>query len=47
MATPSRESGDAALMRKTRPFVMANKKTGEGVEAVIAFLRDKGGLGAD
>jgi urease accessory protein len=38
---------DAALMRKTRPFVMANMKTGEGVEAVIAFIRDKGGLGAD
>ncbi|MGO4869281.1 MAG: urease accessory protein UreG [Roseiarcus sp.] len=37
---------DAALMRKSRPFVMANMKTGEGVEAVIAFLRDKGGLGA-
>ena len=37
---------DAALMRKTRPFVMANMKTGEGVDAVIAFIRDKGGLGA-
>jgi len=35
---------DAALMRKSRPFVMANMKTGEGVEAVIAFIRDKGGL---
>ncbi len=38
---------DAALMRNSRPFVMANMKTGEGVEAVIAFLRAKGGLGAD
>jgi len=38
---------DAALMRKARPFVMANMKTGEGVEAVIAFIREKGGLGAD
>jgi len=38
---------DAALMRKSRPFVMANMKSGEGVEAVIAFLRDKGGLGAE
>jgi urease accessory protein len=38
---------DAALMRKTRPFVMTNMKTGEGVEAVIAFIREKGGLGAD
>ena len=38
---------DAALMRKTRPFVMTNMKTGEGVEAVIAFIREKGGLGAN
>ncbi len=37
---------DAALMRKTRPFVMANMKTGVGVPEVIAFLRQKGGLGA-
>ena len=35
---------DAARMRKTRPFVMSNMKTGEGVEAVIAFIREKGGL---
>ncbi len=38
---------DAALMRKTRPFVMTNMKTGEGVEAVIAFIREKGWLGAE
>src|SRR5471032_807449 len=37
---------DAKLMRKERPFVFANMKTGEGVEAVIAFIRQKGGLGA-
>ena len=37
---------DAAAMRKTRPFVMANMKTGEGLDAVLAFLRDKGGLAA-
>jgi urease accessory protein len=37
---------DAKLMRKDRPFVFANMKTGEGVEAVIAFIREKGGLGA-
>ena len=37
---------DAAAQRKTRPFVMANMKTGEGVDEVIAFLRDKGGLKA-
>ena len=37
---------DAAAMRKTRPFVMTNMKTGKGVDEVIAFLRDKGGLAA-
>ena len=35
---------DAERMRKTRPFVMSNMKSGEGVEAVIAFIREKGGL---
>src|SRR5271165_1488556 len=35
---------DAKLMRKERPFVFANMKTAEGVDEVIAFLRDKGGL---
>ena len=35
---------DAAAQRKGRPFVMANMKTGQGVEEVIAFLREKGGL---
>jgi urease accessory protein len=38
---------DARLMRKERPFVFTNMKTGEGVETVIAFIRDKGGLGAE
>jgi urease accessory protein len=37
---------DAAAMRKGRPFVMANMKTGEGVDQVIAFLQEKGGLAA-
>ena len=37
---------DAATMRKGRPFVMANMKTGEGLDTVVAFLRDKGGLAA-
>jgi urease accessory protein len=37
---------DAAAMRNARPFVMANMKTGEGLDAVIGFLRDKGGLAA-
>jgi urease accessory protein len=35
---------DAERMRKTRPFVMSNMKTGDGVETVIAFIRQKGGL---
>ena len=37
---------DAKIQRKARPFVMTNMKTGEGVEEVIAFLRERGGLGA-
>ena len=37
---------DAAAMRKGRPFVMGNMKTGQGLDAVVAFLRDKGGLTA-
>ncbi len=35
---------DAKAQRKGRPFVMANMKSGDGVDEVIAFLRDKGGL---
>ena len=35
---------DATTQRKSRPFVMTNMKTGEGVDTVIAFLSDKGGL---
>ena len=35
---------DARIQRKSRPFVMANMKTGVGVDEVIAFLREKGGL---
>ena len=37
---------DAKAQRKARPFVMANMKTGQGVDEVIAFLREKGGLAA-
>ena len=39
-------ASDAARMRKARPFTMANMKTGRGVDEVISFLREKGGLGA-
>ena len=35
---------DARAQRRSRPFVMANMKTGEGVDQVIAFLGEKGGL---
>jgi urease accessory protein len=35
---------DALMMRKGRPFVLANMKRGEGVEAIMEFLRIKGGL---
>jgi urease accessory protein len=37
---------DALMMRLGRPFVLANMKTGDGVDAIIAFLRLKGGLEA-
>ena len=33
-----------AAQGEARPFVMANMKTGDGVDRVIAFLREKGGL---
>jgi urease accessory protein len=35
---------DAKLMRKERPFVFANMKTGEGMQTIISFIRQKGGL---
>jgi urease accessory protein len=35
---------DALMMRRGRPFVMANMKTGDGLGAIIAFLRLRGGL---
>ncbi|CAN1563783.1 HypB Ni2+-binding GTPase involved in regulation of expression and maturation of urease and hydrogenase [Rhabdaerophilaceae bacterium] len=36
---------DAALQRGQRPFVFTNLRTGEGVNAIIDFLRSRGGLG--
>jgi urease accessory protein len=36
---------DAKLMRKDRPFVLANMKTGEGLATVVQFIEQKGGLG--
>jgi urease accessory protein len=35
---------DALMMRKGRPFVLANMKTGDGLEAIVAFLSLRGGL---
>jgi urease accessory protein len=35
---------DALMMRRGRPFVLANMKTGDGVEAIVAFLSLRGGL---
>jgi len=37
---------DAERMRRGRPFTMANMKTGQGVDEIIAFIMRKGGLGA-
>ncbi len=35
---------DAARMRKERPFVFTNLKTGEGLDAVVDFIVQQGGL---
>jgi len=35
---------DAKTMRKERPFVLANMKSGEGVEAIADFIVSRGGL---
>ena len=37
---------DARKMRGQRPFVFTNLKTGSGIETVVKFIADKGGLGA-
>ena len=37
---------DAKKMRGARPFVFTNLKTGNGVDTVVKFITDKGGLGA-
>src|SRR5256886_7711866 len=37
---------DAKKMRGARPFVFTNLKTGSGVDTVVQFITDKGGLGA-
>jgi urease accessory protein len=35
---------DAARMRGTRPFVFANIRAGNGIEAIATFIEEKGGL---
>ena len=35
---------DATRMRGERPFLMTNLKAGDGVDDIIAFLADRGGL---
>jgi urease accessory protein len=35
---------DASRMRGARPFVMANVRDGDGVDAVVAFIEERGGL---
>ena len=37
---------DAKLMRKDKPFVFTNMKTGEGLAVVAAFIEKRGGLAA-
>ncbi len=37
---------DAKRMRGARPFCMSNLRTGQGVQEIIRFVEDKGGLGA-
>jgi len=36
---------DAKKMRGARPFVFTNLKTGSGVDTVVNFITEKGGLG--
>src|SRR5262245_42873994 len=36
---------DALRMRRTRPFIFSNLKSGEGVENIVLFIVEAGGLG--
>ena len=35
---------DAKVQRGERPFVFSNLKTGEGLDKIIAFIRERGML---
>ncbi len=37
---------DSRMMRKERPFVFSNVRSGQGVDAVEAFIIARGGLAA-
>jgi urease accessory protein len=36
---------EATRMRGARPFVFSNLHTGEGVDTIMRFVEDTGGLG--
>ena len=36
---------DARRMRGTRPFVFSNLRAGDGVDTIVQFIEEKGGLG--
>jgi urease accessory protein len=38
---------DAKRMRGTRPFMMTNLRVGQGLDAIVQFIEDKGALGSD
>src|SRR3979409_586702 len=43
-ASPEVMERDAKRMRGARPFVFTNVRAGKGVDAVVDFIEDKGGL---
>jgi urease accessory protein len=43
-ASLSKMETDAKKMRGERPFVMTNLRQGEGLQAIVSFIKSKGGL---
>jgi urease accessory protein len=37
---------DARTMRASRPFVFTNMRSGQGLDAVVGFIKKAGGLAA-